>query len=446
MKVASIALLAILSVTSTDAIGFRELVNKFSGKSNVQSAPAAVASSEPAAVIEGDAALAAFLQDLQAPADEGAGRDLQTTQCDKKWYPQVGNWPNGKCEFTRACGGNQGPGFSTNLACCKGAYGGQWPTSTCLENLESPPTTSPTTSSLIAVGGGLPFYYADYDTAWTEATCINKAPYPETSGRPKYSTMLACCKGAYGGQMSGKCLANLPTPPTTSPTNSGGILDFFYPDYDTAWSEAGCSNAAPLPYPRKTDRPSYSTMLACCKGAYGGQMSGACVSELPSPPTVSPTGSGGADFFYPDYDTAWSEATCSNDMPLPFKNKSDRPNFSTMLACCKGAYGNQQSGKCLANLPSPPTESPTGVENGGTGWYSNAGDWATGVCVNTRPKPVAWYVDYDTAEKCCQANHRGQTSHACMCTADPCYSCLCTGADSWTTTGNCAALQCASSD
>ena len=72
------------------------------------------------------------------------------------------------------------------------------------------------------------------------------------------------------------------------------------------------------------------------KGAYAGQMSGACLAELDEPPTTSPTSEGGADFFYPDYETAWSEATCKNELPLPF-GPGGRPIYDTMLACCKGA-------------------------------------------------------------------------------------------------------------
>ena len=80
--------------------------------------------------------------------------------------------------------------------------------------------------------------------------------------------------------------------------------------YEKPWSDAGCSNKLPLPFNNKADRPNYSTQLACCKGAYSGQTSGLCLSQLPSPPTMTPTGSGGAGFWYPHYDTSWNAATC----------------------------------------------------------------------------------------------------------------------------------------
>ena len=65
-----------------------------------------------------------------------------------------------------------------------------------------------------------------------------------------------------------------------------------------------------------------------------------------------------AAFWYPDYNTAWSEAGCSNKLPLPFHNPKDRPRYDTQLECCQNSYGNQVSGKCLSQLPSPPSQSP----------------------------------------------------------------------------------------
>ena len=55
------------------------------------------------------------------------------------------DWTNGYCKFERQCNGNYGPGYSTEIACCKGFYGGQM-SGTCLSNLPAPPTTSPTMS------------------------------------------------------------------------------------------------------------------------------------------------------------------------------------------------------------------------------------------------------------------------------------------------------------
>jgi len=113
-----------------------------------------------------------------------------------------------------------------------------------------------------------------------------------------YADELACCKGFFGGQMSGECVSRLAAPPTTSPTLSGGLAGFWYPDYDTAWPDAGCLNVLPLPFANANDRPTYATQLECCKAAYGGQSSGKCLSQLEAPPTTSPTLSGGMAGFW----------------------------------------------------------------------------------------------------------------------------------------------------
>jgi len=558
MKVAAIALFASFIASPSDAIGFRDLIKRTTRRpSRVESFADAVAADDADAVGTDNA---------NADAKEDDARQLRagcygnSGSTPLAWHPTYSaGWTNGFCRFTQDC---NSPPYSTLLACCKGAYAGQisgyclsqlpnppttspteegglsvwypdyftaWPdagcintrpmpsgrptystmlacckaayggqvSGKCLSQLPNPPTTSPTTS-----GGIADFWYPDYDTAWTEAGCLNKfpLPYPNVNDRPNYKTNLACCKGAYGGQMSGKCLSQLPNPPTTSPTNSGGIADFWYPDYDTAWADAGCLNKFPLPYPNVNDRPNYKTNLACCKGAYGGQVSGACLSTLPSPPTSSPTTAGGLDVWYPDYDTSWAIAGCINDRPMP----SGRPTYSTRLACCKGAYGGQVSGACLSELPNPPTTSPTSV-GGLDVWYPDyATAWSVAGCINDRPLPsgrptystmlacckgayggqvsgaclselpnppttsptssnglTVWYPDYSLAWPsgicindsplpsgrptyssrlaCCNAAYGGQTTYACHCDIDPCYSCTCSGA---TATGACPSLTC----
>lgn len=206
-------------------------------------------------------------------------------------------------------------------------------TGVCLSQLANPPTMSPTET------GGLDVYYPDYAAPWSEAFCINTRPLP--SGRPSYSSILECCKGAYGRQASGACLATLPSPPTMSPTETGD-LGVFYADYSTPWSDATCINARPLP----SGRPIYATKLECCKGAYGGQVSGACLASLPSPPTESPTSSGGLMVYYPDYTKGYPDGLCINDGPLP----SGRPSYPTKGACCQAAYPDQQKQTCFCDI------------------------------------------------------------------------------------------------
>ena len=114
-------------------------------------------------------------------------------------------------------------------------------------------------------------WHPNYSAGWTNGYCH----LTKDCNSPSYATELACCKGAYAGQTSGHCVSQLPNPPTTSPTATGG-LDVYYPLYEVSdWAGGHCTNLRPLP----SGRPSYATMLACCKGAYAGQESGERLSH-----------------------------------------------------------------------------------------------------------------------------------------------------------------------
>ena len=102
-----------------------------------------------------------------------------------------------------------------------------------------------------------------YSAGWTNGYCH----FTTDCHSPAYLSELACCKGAYGGQYTGFCLSRLPGPPTTAPTETGG-LDVYYLDYTRAWPRGQCLNIRPMP----SERPTYSTMLECCKAAYAGQI------------------------------------------------------------------------------------------------------------------------------------------------------------------------------
>ena len=155
------------------------------------------------------------------------------------------------------------------------------------------------------------FFSSSDSKVWTEGECTdapNSAINP--NDRPHYETELECCEASYAGQKSGVCKKDLPDQPTSAPTTEE--YDMWYPDYDTAWSVAGCSNARPLPF-TTGGRPVYSSQLECCKASYGGQQSNACINGLPNPPTGSPTESGGLDVYYPDYSSgSWATGTCIN--------------------------------------------------------------------------------------------------------------------------------------
>ena len=111
----------------------------------------------------------------------------------------------------------------------------------------------------------------------------------------------------------------------------------WHPTYSAGWTNGYCQ------FVPDCNSPSYSSELACCKGAYAGQVSGVCLNSLPNPPTGSPTDLGDV-VFYPDYSTEWANAICINDRPLPF-GPNDRPTYTNMKDCCDKAYGGQISSK-----------------------------------------------------------------------------------------------------
>ena len=204
-------------------------------------------------------------------------------------------------------------------------------TGACLSKLPNPPTQSPTGPD------GLAVYYPDYSMAWSIGICKNDRPQP--NGYPTYDTELECCKASYEGQASAACLNNLPNPPTGSPT--GPDLDVYYPDTSLGWPEGTCTNARPLPNNVRT----FPTMLDCCKGSFAGQVSAACLGNLPNPPTASPSETGPLGVYYADYKLPWPSGKCINDRPLP----SGRPTYGTQEVCCISAYGGQQSDVCMCD-------------------------------------------------------------------------------------------------
>ena len=115
---------------------------------------------------------------------------------------------------------------------------------------------------------------------------------------------------------SGRDLQGCPTTPAWHPTYAAG------------WTKGYCR------YTISCNTPAYATEIACCKTAYAGQVSGYCLSELPKPPTMSPTDVGGVSVYYPDYDLDWDRAYCINKRPIP----SGSPSYTSMLSCCKNAY------------------------------------------------------------------------------------------------------------
>ncbi|KAL7439514.1 hypothetical protein ACHAXH_005341, partial [Discostella pseudostelligera] len=244
-------------------------------------------------------------------------------------------------------------------------------------------------------------YHPDYSLTWSQGKC----DLTITCYSPSYATELACCKAEYANQESGYCISQLDNLPTSSPTKKGGP-DAWYPDWSLQWNEGKCINTVPRP---NNANPIFASQLACCKSAYAGQSSNACIAALANPPTSGPTKLGGPDAWYPDYSLAWTDGKCINTVPVP----SGRPIYTTQLACCKGAYGGQLSNACIQSMVNPPTFSPT-TPGGPNAYYPDYSlAWTDGKCINTVPVPSGRPI-YTTQLACCTGAYGGQVSKACM--------------------------------
>lgn len=228
-----------------------------------------------------------------------------------------------------------------------------------------------------------PRYTGDYNTAW----CTSNNQYANNS--PGYTTELACCKANFPSQTSGKCYSMLPSPPTASPIGVDGP-DAYYRKPDVDFAKGYCVNTRPIPVGPKI----YETELECCKAEYRTQISGVCLSYLPSPPTKSPIPLAGPDIWYKKPYIDWAKGYCINTHPAPI----GATTYDSEFQCCKSAYAGQISGACLAQLPSPPTASPFGVDGPDAYYRKPDVDWAKGHCVNTHPVPVGAKI-YETELK-----------------------------------------------
>jgi len=292
-------------------------------------------------------------------------------------------------------------------------------------------------------------WHRDLTKTWSAGTCINVADCDS----PGFQTQLECCKGAFGGQMSGACLKGLPNPPTplptslltkspshlptSLPTKSPTALNTnegkWYADYGTTWTDAGCKTT--LPHPNYATL-FFDTQLECCKSSFAGQTSNACLKGLPNPPTPLPTSlptrSPSNKTWYADYDTIWINSSCTNTTPLPVYATTF---FATQLDCCKAAFMGQMSGACLKGLPNPPTplptslltkspshlptstptKSPTAINPNQGKWYADYGTpWINAGCRNTLPHPNYASHYFESQEECCNSAYAGQTSGACL--------------------------------
>ena len=318
-------------------------------------------------------------------------------------------------------------------------------------NLNSPSSPSLYVPSLPSqtIGGK---WYPDYNPIWAEGLCSNAHPAP--SGRPHYDSDSECCAKAYGNQASGVCVGLIPsspeipsnpssstsdltatvsitsqpvskpsltvegptsptpdlstlilvtTEPTSKPVASFSIEEIssfsveetdnkWYPDYNSIWALGKCDNISPAP----SGRPHHNSQSECCKMAYGGQASGACVGYTTS--TVSKL-----ETYYPDYNVDWSLGKCSNAYPAP----GGRPQYNSQKECCEKAYAGQSSLACISDVPLA-TENTIGE------FYPNYNSlFSKGICTNEAPLPQGRPI-YSSQAECCEFAYRGQASGACV--------------------------------
>ncbi len=120
-----------------------------------------------------------------------------------------------------------------------------------------------------------PSWHPNYSRSWATSGCVLKSDCNQIGK----ATKAECCAAYYEGQTSGACVI----------AAGGPTIIQWYADYSKEWAMAGCKSDFPYPIYASTF---YDTQLACCKAAYAGQTSGACIGKLSSPPTTSPTSVG----------------------------------------------------------------------------------------------------------------------------------------------------------
>lgn len=209
------------------------------------------------------------------------------------------------------------------------------------------------------------------------------------------------------------------------------LVDVYYPDYTPVWDEGRCINTHSLP----AGRPTYSTLVACCKAIYSLQPSGErpllpltlsimsncelipnivwnnyilliagkCLSGLTSPPSMGRT------------DTVTADVTTSlTEIPNPPTMSStdtsgDAPTFLSELpnpVTMSPAY-NSGDDPTLTEPPNHLATSPSDIRLLDVYYADFAPIWNEGRCINARPLPVG-RLTYSTLIACCKAVYSNQ--------------------------------------
>ena len=90
----------------------------------------------------------------------------------------------------------------------------------------------------------------------------------------------------------------------------------------------------------------YNSQLECCKLAYAGQTSKACLAGLPEGlrPTSSPTGPNGPGWYNNQNDGDAAVRVCTQETPRPQWGTSG--DYDSLLECCNKEFGWQTSKAC----------------------------------------------------------------------------------------------------
>ena len=152
-----------------------------------------------------------------------------------------------------------------------------------------------------------------------------------------------------------KYYESFPNPPTGSPTDLGEGR--YYPNYETPWEDATCKNTKPYPF-TPGSRSLYNSQLECCKAAYTGQTSNACLKGLPDGlrPTYSPTGLDGEVWYNNQNDGDFAFRVCTQETPRP--QWGTVGDYDTLLECCNKEFGSQTSLACYCEA----TQCATGTD------------------------------------------------------------------------------------
>jgi hypothetical protein len=299
---------------------------------------------------------------------------------------------------------------------------------------------------------------------------INTIPVITTS--PSKSTATASPSQSLIANTASPSTSSTSSHTTSTPSASPAAAGKWYAEQGT-WSIGGCKNTIPYPVYATVF---FDNQLACCKGAFDGQTSGACIKGIPNPPTFSPTtstptttnvtitnlpnsddttnastpspneivtnpecdaepdfismksGTGCKEYIFCEHNVIVLTITCPdgllfNGMYCDFSENVVCVDPETVTSTTNPGHETASPSQSLTvSTASPSTRSTSShttsthsVSSAATGkWYAEQGTWSIGGCKNTIPYPIYATVFFDNQLACCKGAFDGQTSGACI--------------------------------